>query len=162
MWNKLFPNYTRIIPERRIFDLAERLPNHELVTMHRPTEFAICKQTPPRQLLITLWTQQEGMTCENFTLVSSSRHAWNIGIETHWASIISTESSILHMGFSLVMWSMNAWSDIHHHLLLVWFSSGTIISAMYVWSRVLTSICIHIFIQETLSSIVRRYHYPLY
>jgi hypothetical protein len=33
MWNELFLNYTRIIPERRIFDLDERFPNHELVTM---------------------------------------------------------------------------------------------------------------------------------
>jgi hypothetical protein len=33
MWNELFPNYTRFIPERRIFDLAERFPNHEFVTM---------------------------------------------------------------------------------------------------------------------------------
>jgi hypothetical protein len=33
MWNELFPNYTCIISERRIFDLAERFLNREFVTM---------------------------------------------------------------------------------------------------------------------------------
>jgi hypothetical protein len=33
MWNEIFPNYTRILSERQIFNHAERFPNHEYITM---------------------------------------------------------------------------------------------------------------------------------